>query len=159
MALQVCEYPTCKKLTLTKRCHAHPLEEGETDDELDKRLTKILTTKEPMMNEHCNNPNCAEPKAPDSVKCVRHRDQQKRANENYARLHPKGKPAKPAQLPAKRIHASITLSEPRIVNSTPASSVDLNGNAVTVLNSFINKLTDDLATLQGAKDILEGWRG
>jgi hypothetical protein len=200
MALQVCEYPECKKLTLTKRCHAHPLD-GFEDDETEpltpeptKRSSEELAAsimnvvaqhpagqkKETTMmpNTLCSKKLCGELKAEDSVMCPHHRDIKKRSNDKYQgrpvettpiykprrkytfhTRQPKASTPASAQLPAKRSTAPITLAEPRIVNSTPTRSVDLNGNAVTVLDSFIGKLQADLVTLQGAKEILEGWRG
>jgi len=211
MALQVCEYPTCKKLTLTKRCHAHPLD-GFEDDETEpstpeptKRSSEELTAS--IMNVVAQHPAGQKKEPPTAVPVEAHvrkphtmsAEARKKISQAMKRRHaqaghhmkteepmtthqrekPAGKcrgrycraaalpgswycaackEAQPAQLPAKRAHAPITLAEPTLVNQTPSRGVDLNGNAVTVLDSFINKLSDDLATLQGAKEILEGWR-
>lgn len=44
---------------------------------------------------------------------------------------------------------------PKVLSAKPVRRLDLNGNALTVLDSFIRKLEMDLTMLQGAKEILE----
>lgn len=121
------------------------------------RKQPAVLKKETTMVPTCNRPNCTQPRADDSVRCVRHRDAQKRSNENYAKLHPpaKAKKERAPTLPATRSHAPITLAEPRIVNPAPGRAMNLDGNVLTVLDGLIATREAELVMLRGTKEILE----
>lgn len=129
---------------------------------------KPISPKENTMA-RCTKGKCPEEAADDSVRCSKHRDEQRASNakyqgrmlpdagrpkRKYTRRQPLGGGTAVSTVPAKRANAPIVLADPTMVNATPARGLDLNGNAVTVLDAFIDKTESDLATLRGARDIM-----
>jgi hypothetical protein len=47
------------------------------------------------------------------------------------------------------------LAEPTLVTAKPVRRLDLHGNVLTVLDAVIGTYAAELATLQGAREILE----
>lgn len=133
------------------------------------RTPPAAQTKENAMSK-CSIASCHDEAADDSVRCPTHRDQQRAYNakyqgraapktgnpkQKYTRRNPLGGGTAVSTLPAKRASAPITLAEPKIVNATPGRRMDLNGNVLTLLDTFIVTLETDLATLRGAREIME----
>jgi len=119
----------------------------------------------------CTKNNCPDEAASDSVRCPKHRDQQRIANaksqgrtlpdaaaspRRYTRRIPLSVPDSKAvaPMPATRT-APITLAEPTIVNGSQGRRMDLDGEEVSVLDSFIGKLEVDLQILHAAKEVME----
>jgi hypothetical protein len=187
MALQVCEYPKCKAVTILPFCDEHTDVDDEDVEEIEavtepepRRPTEedlvssvmnvvrnhsaVQKKEKPMAR--CSKGLCPEEAAEDSVRCPKHRDMQRLSNaKSQGRALPEdGKTTRtytkrpstqlvttPAPLPAKRAHAPIVLAEPTIVNP-PTNGHNV---ALPAIYDLITQLEADLATLRGAKDILE----
>lgn len=176
MGLQVCEYPRCKQLTLMDLCEEHRHEDFEEDEceiepVIEMKMAQLPKRETIMKGTTCTKGTCAEEAAEDSVQCPTHRDAQRASNEKFQGREgrPKRKytrrtaavvvevPAKlPTQAPAHRVSAPITLAEPTVVNGNGHGTrgVDLDGNAVLVLDRFIQQYDGDVATLRRAREIL-----
>ena len=120
----------------------------------------------------CTKKNCPEEAAADSVRCPKHRDMKRVKNakangrtlppgiatttRKYTRRIPLSVPDSKAvaPMPATRT-APITLAEPTIVNVSQGRRMDLDGEEVSVLDSFIGKLEVDLQILHAAKEVME----
>ncbi len=167
MSLQVCAYPKCKTITLMDRCETHRDEDFEEDEPVPSAIMNE-PKEEPMHGQTCTMKQCEDAAAENSVMCPKHRDAKARSNakaqgrtwpgeagrvkRTYTRRHS----VEGASVPATRAHAPITLAEPTIVNGS--RGVDLSGNAVAVLDTFITKLETDLAMLRGARAVLDAAR-
>jgi hypothetical protein len=134
---------------------------------------KPIETKETTMRPRCTKGKCQDESADDSVRCPKHRDEQRASNARFqGRSTPAvGKPKRSytrriplgggtasnalSTLPAKLAYATITLAEPRTVNAQPARSMDLDGNVLTVLDGLIAQRESELVMLRGTKEILE----
>ena len=114
----------------------------------------------------CTKGKCPDDAAEDSVRCPKHRDEQRARN---AKFNGRADPGKSTRKYVRRrqpdqfaevaiIHAKgtapITLAEPTIVNP-PARSLGLNGQPVTIMDSVIARLQGDLQTLLAAKEVME----
>lgn len=100
----------------------------------------------------CSKKNCEEPAAPDSVRCVKHRDMQRASNEAYA-----AKQNKKAGKPAPQQGARKPKTAAPAIATHPASPVS-NGHGefdATGLDAAIEALRHDLASLERAREILQ----
>jgi hypothetical protein len=114
------------------------------------------TTMSPRTN--CSKKGCGEAAAEDSVHCPRHRDMQRAANARYqGRSVPVAEKTTPPATTRRIGSASMAVATiaPQARTAATMRRLDLNGNALTVLDQFIGKFSADLAMLQGAKEILE----
>lgn len=139
---------------------------------LSRHRPPAQTKETKMKGQTCTEKRCNKEAAEDSVKCLEHRDQQRQRNVNYQRgVSPKIDPGTgkrkytfrtrpPAgartavwNVPAKRPRASIVAADPTVIN--PRSIGNGHHSALPAIDSLIGKFEADLATLRGAKEILE----
>lgn len=121
------------------------------------RTPPSAQTKENAMAK-CSKASCHDEAADDSVRCPTHRDQQRAYNAKYqGRAAPDGGSVTRTDTKRRGRGAStaIAVVEPKGRSATPCRRMDLNGNVLTLLDTFIVTLETELATLRGAKEIVE----
>lgn len=109
----------------------------------------------------CSKKNCDEPAAPNSVRCVKHRDEQRASNEAYrarkAEEAGKAAPKKRGRKPKASVPAIVTpktaarTDGPAEISVLPPAGPD----AVRGLDAAIERMRTDLASLERAREIIQ----
>lgn len=102
-----------------------------------------------MTRPRCTKKSCPDESAEDSVRCPKHRDMQRAQNAKYlgrALTSPTRTYTKKSTTEAMPTHHTTM--------PVPARRVDLNGNALTLMDRAITSLEIELATLKSAREIM-----
>lgn len=108
----------------------------------------------------CKKPTCQEPKAPDSVCCVFHRDQKKQANQDWRDRKNKGLPKrKPGRQPkgaaaAAVVQHELTRAMPAMTTAVKAATLSIEA-AIDERRQAADKLQLEIAMLEGTLQMLQ----